>query len=390
MQNSNEVKAAKGLEKSLERIGPSEAVTRFLSKYGPVRTRNSYAGSLLTYFLWLKSSGVTLRPDQLITDNLQNVFKSDPTDISRKRMHTDWLLRYVNTYLIQKGCSQGYRTHEATVIKRFYARNDSALYGDFQLSFERAKRVTKALTPADIRVVLKSLPIQVRLPYLLAWQGGLEVDKIMSLKWSDVEEGLERGERPLKLTFSGRKRMVRPYFTFVGSDSIDLLLQWRAKLEDGMKRRPGSEEFVMLGKNGRPMDYGWVWRVLKQKTKQLGAARLIKVLDPKSWHPHNFRKSFRTEAAHAGVPSDTVEFFMGHDRGVIAIYNRSDEVHEEDFLTEYRKMEPFVSLDYTESALRDEYETREQTYLSKILEIEKNYEELKREFASIRRTSRPS
>ncbi|MDA4113568.1 MAG: site-specific integrase [Thaumarchaeota archaeon] len=359
MRNSNETNAIKVLDRTLKRIGPSEAVRRFLSKYGPVTTRRDYAESLLKYFVWLKTIGVTLMPDELITDNLMNVFKSDPTDVATKRRHNDWLLQYVNGYSIEKGFSQGYRVHAATVIRKFYARNDSSLHGDFQLSYERPKEVKKALLPGDVRAVLKALPVHVRLPYLLAWQGGLEIDKILSLRWKDIHEGLEKGERPLKLTFSGRKRMIRPYFTFLGSDSIDLLLQWRenrAEQLKELKREPSGDELVLVGKDGRPMDYGWLRVCLKKKAAELASAGLIKGFDSASWHPHSFRKSFRTEAAHAGVAMDTVEFWMGHDRGVIAIYNRSDEVHEDDFRIEYLKLEPFVSLNQTEATMKKEFD----------------------------------
>jgi integrase len=217
--------------------------------------------------------------------------------------------------------------------------------------------VKKALVGADDRTVLKALPVQIRLPYLLAWQVGLEIDKVLSPRWKDVYEGLEKGDRPLKLTFSGRKRMIRPYFTFIGSDSIDLLLQWRQNRAEQLKklgREPSGDGLVLVGKDSRPVDYGWLRLTLKRKVRQLAAAGLVEHVDLSSWHPHNFRKSFRTEAAHAGVAMDTVEFWMGHDRGVIAIYNRSDEVHEEDFRTEYRKLEPFVSLDCTETTIRGE------------------------------------
>jgi hypothetical protein len=142
MPNSNQTNAAKALARTLKRTGPSEAVSRFLSKYGPVMTRRGYAEALFKYFEWLKSIGVDLTPDRLITENLANVFKSDPTDVVTERRHTDWLLQYVNRYTIDKGYSQGYRVHAATVIRRFYARNDSALYGDFQVSYERPKEVS--------------------------------------------------------------------------------------------------------------------------------------------------------------------------------------------------------------------------------------------------------
>ena len=49
-----------------------------------------------------------MTPDQLVQDNLVCVFKSDPTDTTTKRKHTDWLLEYVNQYMRDKKYSQTY------------------------------------------------------------------------------------------------------------------------------------------------------------------------------------------------------------------------------------------------------------------------------------------
>jgi hypothetical protein len=72
--------------------------------------------------------------------------------------------------------------------------------GDFAVSFVRKQDVEKPISIEDIRVVLASLPLNVRLPFLLQLQAGLEIDKVLSLRWGYVGEGLDKGERPLKLT----------------------------------------------------------------------------------------------------------------------------------------------------------------------------------------------
>jgi hypothetical protein len=68
----------KKLEPWLERIGPSEAIRRFISKYGNRNTSALYASELCLYFEWLKYRGVKMSPDELIQNNLQCVYGSSP------------------------------------------------------------------------------------------------------------------------------------------------------------------------------------------------------------------------------------------------------------------------------------------------------------------------
>ena len=77
------------------------------------------------------------------------------------------------------------------------------------------------------------MPLNIRLPFLITWQSGIEFDKVLSLTCGDVETGVLQEELPLRLLFSGRKRMKRPYYTYVGRDTIEALRAWRV---DGSSR----------------------------------------------------------------------------------------------------------------------------------------------------------
>jgi len=57
--------------------------------------------------------------------------KSDLTDIKTKRRHNDLHLEYVNERMVANGYSRGTRVLAAAVVRKFYARRDSALFGDF-------------------------------------------------------------------------------------------------------------------------------------------------------------------------------------------------------------------------------------------------------------------
>jgi len=181
-------------------LGNSEAVTRFASKYGIASTKRVYLISLVLYFRWLKSIGVVMTPDELVEENLKCFFDSQPTDVRTKRRHTDWLDGYINRNLVEEGYSEAMRTVTAAAIQQFYRRNDSQLFGDFQVARSPAAQRPKPLESSDIRKVLAVMPLNLRLPLLIMWQSGVEINRALSLRWRSVE-GIERGECPLRLEF---------------------------------------------------------------------------------------------------------------------------------------------------------------------------------------------
>jgi hypothetical protein len=57
-------------------IGPTQGVDRFLTRCAEVNTKRAYSYQLWRYFEWLKTDeGVTMKPDELVLDNLRCVFE---------------------------------------------------------------------------------------------------------------------------------------------------------------------------------------------------------------------------------------------------------------------------------------------------------------------------
>ena len=137
--------------------------------------------------------------------------------------------------------------------------------------------------------------------------------------------------------------MKRPYYTYLGADWIGTLRAWRGRWVEQLGREPEADDLVLLGKGNQPVDVGWLRNCLKRTVRQLSSAGMLQNRDLRSWHHHTFRKAFRTACSHAKVKSDFSEFWLGHDMGVKAVYDRADEVHEADFRAEYEKVEPYVS-----------------------------------------------
>jgi integrase len=345
------------LANTLRKIGPSDSVTRFLSKYGNVRTRAIYACELYLYLRWLNGKTRTLTPDELVHDNLVCVFKSEAVDVATKRKHTDWLNEYVNIDMIANGNSESKRRLAAATIKEFYKRNDALLYGDFSLAGQAPSPPLKALYPDDIRKVLLALPLRTRTPLLLSWQSGIEINRVLSNRFP-IDQA-----PPVKIDLYGRKSHRRTYSTFIGGDSV------------GHLRMMNGQAFPQ---------YHTVLYGLKDAARRLSAKGLLKNPELASWHPHALRHSFETEASHAGVKAEIRDFFLGHIGGIQWIYNHRDEVHPDDLIKEYSKIEPFVSLNPDETVTRERYSGREKELRSEVEVLRGLYEELKEAIQSSR------
>jgi integrase len=365
------LRAEKNLERNLKQIGPSEAVERFLSSYGKVRVRDTYSLHLLIFFRWLKEEqGVQMSPDELVQDNLICVFDSKPTDVGAKRRHREWLERFVNVRLVDH--SMSYRAGVASTVKKFYSRNDSPLFGEVRIAESQAFAPDKALKAEDIRAVLKALPPQIRTPLLLIWQSSCEVNRVLALRWKDVAEGLESGEYPLKLRFVGRKNHKSPWYTFLGRNSIEHLKLWRQRWTETAGREPSPDDLIFEGKTkGSGLDHTWLNRQLRKTALRMKAQGLIENGNPPSWRSHLLRHSFKTEAEHAEVKSALVEFFMGHEGGIQKVYDNRDEVHPGDMRDAYLKIEPHVSLDYSEIVMRQEFDEERKSWLTEIAALRK-------------------
>jgi integrase len=171
------------IEKFMAAWGKYECIQRFARRHGKANTLRGYLADLDLYFRWLPTAGVTLTPDELVKDNLRCVYSSTPEEAQVKRRHTDYLDRYANVYLKDKGDGYSSRHRKVAAIRAFYHWNDSELFGAFSLSDGKAEQHKKTPSADDIREVLKALPIEKRTPLVLMWQTGAEPSAILSLRW---------------------------------------------------------------------------------------------------------------------------------------------------------------------------------------------------------------
>lgn len=329
------------------------AVQRWLRKYGSAATRRDFAFYVVKYLDWLRvERGVSFSPSALLRANLENVYGSGPTEVERKRMHTDWLQQFVGLEGPLNGLSNSYRRTAAAAVRSFYDRNDSPLFGDFEVplnSYE--ERLTRQISVEEAKRYISVLPLRSKAACVCLLQCGIRVSEFLRLRWKTLQDGFERNENPIKITL--RNDNGREYFTLLGTDGIEMVklyLKYRSSI---LRRQIRPEEYVFINEAGtppnrtdRPLLHG---NLSRQIVRSLVAKGLVeKPGKGQEWrcdfHPHALRHLFKTECAHAGIHPMVSEFWMGHDKGVEYVYNHRHELHPKDFIEMYRKVEPYLNI----------------------------------------------
>ena len=128
-----------------------------------------------------------------------------------------------------------------------------------------------------------------------------------------------------------------------------------------MEREPGLDNLIFFGKRHGPMAPGWLNSCFKAAALRLHKQGLISNGDPDSWHVYALRHSFSTECAHAEVNREVREFWLGHVSAISWVYQHP-KLYEEDFVSEYQKVEPYLSLNpsevLVEERVKAEFESR--------------------------------
>jgi integrase len=359
-------------------FGEDPAVRRWLRKYGSGATRRGFGYRVAKYLQWLRESrGVYLSPSELLKANLENVYGSGPTEIDLKRQHTNWLEEFVSLDGPLGGQSNSYRMTVATAVRSFYKRNDSPLFGDFEVPFNAYEvKLTTQIDVEEARRCITVLPLRSKAICICLLQSGMRISEFLQLKWKMVQAGVEKGELPVKIRLRSDKG--REYFTFLGEDGVAALKMYLI-FRKSLARRPiQPEDYIFIHDTGSgkhrgdrplPADY-----VTTQILRALTAKGFVQRNGEKKWrcdfHPHALRHLFKTECAHAGINPVISEFWMGHDKGIEYAYNHQHELHPEDFVKMYRKVEPYLSITTIQQGLAKEERERLQLLESKLAKVE--------------------
>ncbi len=202
---------------------------------------------------------------------------------------TVWDIDGFLAYLRKKGYKEGSIYTAAVAVKRFleYLGFEECLKG-----FEYPKRpssLPKYLEPEDVAALVAAAENdRDKLIVLLLYTTGIRVSELVGIKVGDVD--LDR----CSIRIRGKGAKEREVFFAVP------LLPYLEKLVRG--RDPN--EPLIPGRNGKPMHYVTVERILKRLARRAGIKKKVT--------PHILRHSFATHSLMWGMDVREIQELLGH------------------------------------------------------------------------------
>lgn len=140
---------------------------------------------------------------------------------------------------------------------------------------------------------------------------GLRVSELVGLTWSHCSftEGY------IHVEGKGSKQRLVP----ISEAAIRRIHDWMDERKE-LSIKPGHEDFVFLGRNGRALSRSMVFRIVRMFAEEAGIERVIS--------PHTFRHSFATHLLEGGANLRVIQQMLGHESiQTTEIYTHMDKTY---------------------------------------------------------------
>jgi len=227
--------------------------------------------------------------------------------------------RYEVLDLIQRyvGVLEGRGGYKKTVysnIRSFFRHNRVELPQDatFRVRADKPK-VLGTLTVEEIRDVIMSSNTCYRAVFTCMLQGGMGVGEILYWSengWGQLAKDMKVEKGVIRVDLPGRKKFRNeyPYYTLLGSDSIEALRNW-------LKSRPEGATAIFTNQFGEGLSINSISMYWLKHLKRLGI--IVEPVGSKGKvrygkNAHEIRDVFRSQWEMTPAKGSVAEFMMGH------------------------------------------------------------------------------
>jgi len=202
-------------------------------------------------------------------------------------------------------------------LKTFFLANGIRI----NLGKRKGPRVTfkdRAPKPEEVQKLIDIAPLREKVIIAMLTTGGFRIGTLLKLKYKDVKEDLEAGRIPLHIHVPAEynKGKVCDYDTFINEEAVHYLKLYLEQRREGTDKIPPEEindESPLFRTNRKEV------KPLDKKTVEKSLHSILKVAGLRSEiskrhevRIHSLRKFFRTQLVSLGVPTEYVEYMMGH------------------------------------------------------------------------------
>ena len=310
-----------------EQIQGYETVDKWLGRLAASTGKTSMV-FVRKFMRWLKENGgefAEYTPDELVAyqKNADNGQQYDVLDL---------IQRYVGQLDLRAGSKQrGY-----AALRSLFAHNRAELPKDptFRIRSQHTP-VQGILTVNEIRDMVLSCNKVYQAIFLTIFQGGMGLDEFNHWNlngWDKLRQDLRGDPDIIKIDFPGRSklRVMRPFYTLVGSDAIKALKEW-------VDVRPPDAEAIFTNQYGAPFSIRSIQLYWIRHLEKLGFIKREKNGKSSNRYgknPHEMRDVFRSQWEKSPAKGSVAEFMMGHVVDPL-FYNkacRDDEWVREEYL----------------------------------------------------------
>jgi len=290
------------------------ALAKYLFRHGSQSTHTLllYAYAMSRFTEWSNK-----QPDQMISECLTS---EGLPRLEKQQEYVQLIDEYVS-YLQAKRLAPMSISNYVKGVKTFFRANSIHLNLPYRL-MRRVRYRDRSPTPEELTAIIDVADIREKLIVSILALSGIRVGTLCKLKYGHVRRDLEAGIVPVHMYIEAEitKGKYNDYDTFIGEEAVQHLKSYLQLRRNGTPRGGIAPETITdesplirtkSSDKVKPLTPSSVHQIIHNLYLKAS------ILKPeKSQHyelrVHSLRKYFRTQMAALGVPTDYIEYMMGH------------------------------------------------------------------------------
>jgi hypothetical protein len=283
-----------------------------------LRHRTGSSGTLYQYIYGIHrfSKWTNIQPDQLIRNCQDQDGDPNPKALAK---YSRLLDDFVGELQAEELAPGSISNHVKGVKALFRASNLK-----LELAYSLPKRSIykdRSPTPEELATLLDLADIRVKTIISMLGLGGFRTGTLVKLQYRHVKRDLEKGTIPIHVHVEAEitKGKYHDYDTFLGQEAADYLRLYLQARRQGTDKIPpetitDNSPLIrnMQSKIPLPITTSAVHKLVHELYQKAGFIPQQAAGRRYDLRVHSIRKFFRTQLAALGMPTDYIEYMMGH------------------------------------------------------------------------------
>jgi site-specific recombinase XerD len=283
-----------------------------------LRHRTASPGTLYQYLygIYRFCKWLNTQPDQLIRNCTDPDGDANPKAIAKyNRLLDDFVGE-----LQAENLAPGTVSNHIKGVKALFRANNLKLELPYSLP-KRSIYKDRAPTPEELATIIDMADIRTKTIISMLALGGFRTGTLVKLQYRHVKRDLEKGITPIHIHVEAEitKGKYHDYDTFIGQEAADYLRLYLQARRQGTEKIPPEnihDDSPLLRnmqlRRPAPLTTQAVHSLIHELYQKAGLIPQKSLGRLYDLRVHSIRKFFRTQLAALGMPTDYIEYMMGH------------------------------------------------------------------------------